>query len=58
MKKDYLTTNIELLSVKTQVAYKEALKDLEEIDNLTTEVEILKFIATKLIRIEQKLNEL
>ena len=58
MKKDYLATTIELQTTKTEHAYKIAQKELEEINKLTTEVELLKFIAIKLIEIKQKLNEI
>lgn len=58
MKKDYLTTTIELQTNKIEHAYKIAQKELEEINKLTTEVDFLKFIAIKLIEIRQKLNEI
>lgn len=58
MKKDYLTTTIELQSIKIELAHELAQKELEEINKLTTEVDFLKFIAIKLIKIEQKLNEI
>lgn len=58
MKKDYLTTTIELQTTKIEQAYKIAQKELEEINKLTTEVDFLKFIAIKLIEIKQKLNEI
>ena len=58
MKKDYLTTTVELQSTKLKLAYKLAQKELEEINKFTTEVEFLKFIAIKLIEIRQKLNEI
>lgn len=58
MKKDYLTTNIELQSIKIELAHKIAQKELEEINKITTEVDFLKFIAIKLVKIRQKLNEL
>ena len=58
MKKDYLTTTIELQTNKIEDAYKIAQKELEEIYKLTTEVDFLKFIAIKLIEIKQKLNEI
>lgn len=58
MKKDYLSTTIELQTNKIEHAYKIAQKELEEINKLTTEVDFLKFIAIKLIEIKQKLNEI
>lgn len=58
MKKDCLTTTIELQTTKTEHAYKIALEELEEINQYTTEVDLLKFIAIKLIEIKQKLNEI
>ena len=58
MKKDYLTTTIELQSTKIEAAHKTAQKELEEINQYTTEVDFLKFIAIKLIEIRQKLNEI
>lgn len=58
MKKDYLSTTIELQTNKIEHAYKIAQKELEEINKLTTEVDFLKFIAIKLIEIRQKLNEI
>ena len=58
MKKDYLTTTIELQTTNTELAYKIAQKELEEINKLATEVDFLKFIAIKLIEIRQKLNEI
>lgn len=58
MKKDYLSTTIELQSDKVEHAYKIALEELEEINQYTTEVDFLKFIAIKLIEIRQKLNEI
>ena len=58
MKKDYLTTTIELQTNKIEHAYKIAQKELEEINKPTTEVDLLKFIAIKLIEIKQKLNEI
>lgn len=56
MTRDYLTTNIELESVKQEVNYKKAIKDYENLKSLSDEKEILKFIAEKLISIEQKLS--
>lgn len=58
MKKDYLSTTIELQTNKIEHAYKIAQKELEEINKFTTEVDFLKFIAIKLIEIKQKLNEI
>ena len=58
MKKDYLSTTIELQTNKIEHAYKIAQKELEEINKLNTEVGFLKFIAIKLIEIKQKLNEI
>ena len=58
MKKDYLTTTIELQSTKIELAHEIAQKELEEINELTTEVDFLKFIAIKLVEIKQKLNEI
>lgn len=58
MKKDYLTTNIELQSTKIELAHQIAQKELEEINKLTAEVDFLKFIAIKLVKIRQRLNEL
>ena len=58
MKKDYLTTTVELQSAKVEVAHKIAQEELEEINKFTTEVDFLKFIAIKLIEIRQKLNEI
>ena len=58
MKKDYLTTTIELQSTKIELAHKIAQKELEEINKLTTEVDFLKFIAIKFVEIKQKLNEI
>ena len=58
MKKDYLATTIELQTNKIEDVYKIAQKELDEINNLTAEVDFLKFIAIKLIEIKQKLNEI
>lgn len=58
MKEDYLTTTIELQTTNTELAYKIAQKELEEINKLTTEVDFLKFIAIKLVEIKQKLNKI
>ena len=58
MKKDYLTTTVELQSTKIKLAHELAQKELEEINKLTTEVDLLRFIAIKLIGIRQKLNEI
>ena len=58
MKKDYLTTTVELQSTKIELAHKIAQKELEEIKEFTTEVDFLKFIAIKLVEIRQKLNEI
>lgn len=58
MKKDYLTTTVELQSTKIEVAHKIAQKELEEINKLTTEIDFLKFIAIKLVEIRQKINKL
>lgn len=58
MKKDYLTTTIELQSTKIELAHEIAQKELEEINKLTTEVDFLKFIAIKFVEIKQKLNEI
>ena len=58
MKKDYLTTTVELQSTKIELAHEIAQKELEEINKITTEVDFLKFIAIKLIEIRQKLNEI
>ena len=58
MKKDYLTTTIELQSTKIELAHEIAQKELEEINKFTTEFDFLKFIAIKLIEIKQKLNEI
>lgn len=58
MKKDYLTTTIELQSTKIELAHEIAQKELEEINEFTTEFDFLKFIAIKLIEIRQKLNEI
>ena len=57
MKKDYLTTTVELQSTKIELAHKIAQKELEEINEFTTEIDFLKFIAIKLVEIKQKLNE-
>lgn len=56
MKKDYLTTDIKLQSINNEVLYNNAIKDLETLQSLKDEKEILKFIANKLIAIEQKLG--
>lgn len=58
MRKDYLTTTIELQSTEIEFAHKIAQTELEEINKFTTEVDLLKFIAIKLIEIKQKLNEI
>ena len=58
MKEDYLTTTIELQTTNTELAYKIAQKELEEINKLASEADFLKFIAIKLIEIKQKLNEI
>ena len=51
MKRDYLTTNVELQSTKIELAHRIAQKELEEINECTTEVDFLKFIAIKLVEI-------
>lgn len=58
MKKDYLTTIVELQSTKIELAHKTAQTELEEINEFTTEVDFLKFIAIELVKIRQKLNEI
>lgn len=58
MKKDYLTTTVGLQSTKIELAYEIAQKELEEINEFTTEIDFLKFIAIKLVEIKQKLNEI
>lgn len=58
MKRDYLTTTVELQSTKIELAHRIAQKELEEINEFTTEVDFLKFIAIKLVEIKQKLNEI
>lgn len=57
MKKDYLTTKVEIQSTKIEFAHKIAQKELSEINTINTEIELLKFIAIQLIEIKQKLNE-
>ena len=57
MKKNYLT-NVELQSIKIELAHKIAQKELEKINKLNTEVDFLKFIAIELVKIRQKLNEI
>lgn len=57
MKKNHLT-NVELQSIKIELAHKIAQKELEEINKFTTEVDFLKFIAIELVKIRQKLNEI
>lgn len=58
MKKDYLTTTVELQSTKSEIAHKIAQEELEEINKFTIEIDLLKFIAIKLVEIKQKLNEI